>query len=102
MKTHVPISCRGSLNYHAVVEQQDDKMRIRSRSQPRLLKRQAVPCGCHCAGGDRGVDFADALSEYCGLLSNGTDIPNRRDKKIQQELVGAAGLRSVHGRRLQV
>ena len=29
------------------------------------------------------------------MLTNGTDIPNRRDKKIQQELAAAAGLRSV-------
>jgi biotin carboxylase len=35
------------------------------------------------------------LSEKLGLLSNGTHIPQRRDKKIQQELVKAAGLRSV-------
>lgn len=38
---------------------------------------------------------SDALSESLGLLSNGTHIPQRRDKKIQQELVNAAGLRSV-------
>jgi biotin carboxylase len=38
---------------------------------------------------------SDALSEHLGLLSNGTHIPQRRDKKIQQELVKAAGLRSV-------
>jgi sulfur carrier protein ThiS len=47
------------------------------------------------AGGDRGVDFADALSEHFGLLTNGTSIPNRRDKKIQQELCRAAGLRAA-------
>jgi biotin carboxylase len=29
------------------------------------------------------------------VRTNGTDIPNRRDKKIQQELIQAAGLRSV-------
>jgi len=38
---------------------------------------------------------ADALSETLGLLTNGTHIPQRRDKKLQQELVKAAGLRSV-------
>ena len=47
------------------------------------------------AGGDRGVDFADALSENLKLLTNGTYIPNRRDKKVQQELAAAAGLRAV-------
>lgn len=30
-----------------------------------------------------------------GLRTNGTDIPNRRDKKLQQELIKEKGLRSV-------
>jgi biotin carboxylase len=97
MKKHVPISCRGSLNYHAVVEQQDRKSEDTVKVTAKAIEEAAkpYPVVAIIAGGDRGVDFADALSEYCGLLSNGTDIPNRRDKKIQQELVGAAGLRSV-------
>ena len=41
------------------------------------------------------MDFADVLSEYLGLLTNGTQIPNRRDKKLQQELIKKIGLRSV-------
>ena len=35
---------------------------------------------CCFAGGEAGVDVADALSEYLGLQSNGTGIENRRDK----------------------
>ena len=46
-------------------------------------------------GGEAGVDLADKLSEKLGVRTNGTDIPNRRDKKIQQELIKEAGLRSV-------
>jgi len=30
-----------------------------------------------------------------GMITNGTDIPNRRDKKVQQELIKARGLRSI-------
>jgi biotin carboxylase len=47
------------------------------------------------AGGEAGVDLADALSEKLELRTNGTAIPNRRDKKLQQELCRDAGLRSV-------
>ena len=42
----------------------------------------------------RKVGLPDALSEHPKLRTNGTQIPQRRDKKIQQELVKAAGLRS--------
>ncbi len=47
------------------------------------------------AGGEAGVDMADAISERMNVRTNGTDIPNRRDKKLQQELIKKAGLRSV-------
>ncbi len=52
--------------------------------------------GC-IAGGEAGVDMADAFSEHLGVLSNGAkgDFANRRDKKVQQELVRRAGLRAV-------
>jgi len=39
--------------------------------------------------------LADALSEHFQLRTNGTQIPQRRDKKLQQELAKQAGLRSV-------
>jgi hypothetical protein len=41
------------------------------------------------------VDFADAFSEHLELLTNGTEVPNRRDKYIQQEMIRQAGLRAV-------
>jgi len=47
------------------------------------------------AGGEAGVDLADALSEHMKVRTNGTDIPNRRDKKVQQEIIRRHGLRSV-------
>jgi biotin carboxylase len=46
-------------------------------------------------GGEAGVDLADALSEFLKVRTNGTTIPNRRDKKVQQEIIRKHGLRSV-------
>ena len=46
--------------------------------------------GC-IAGGEAGVDMAEALSERLGVLSNGTegDFKNRRDKKVQASFSSA-------------
>jgi len=82
------------MNYYAVIDQ-DVGLSVRE-----VANEIQEACGKYelvsvIAGGDRGVDFADALSETLGLLTNGTYIPNRRDKKVQQELAKAAGLRSV-------
>jgi hypothetical protein len=46
-------------------------------------------------GGEAGVDCADAVSERMSLRTNGTHIANRRDKKVQQEMIIAAGMRGV-------
>jgi len=92
MKTHIPSSC-ASLKYFCEVtqvESLDETAEIlRTRLGPHT---EIIAC---LAGGEAGVDVADSLSENMGLLTNGTEIPNRRDKKIQQELVKAAGMRSV-------
>jgi biotin carboxylase len=51
---------------------------------------------CHKnTGGEAGVDLADALSEHMKIRTNGTNIANRRDKKVQQEIIRKHGLRSV-------
>ena len=93
MKKHVPKSC-SSLSYELVLEEQStmDETASMLLEQARLKSLHIVGCIC---GGEAGVDCADALSEKLGLLSNGTDVKNRRDKKVQQELIKAAGLRSV-------
>jgi hypothetical protein len=92
MKLHVPLSCAG-LEYVTEITQIPDQV----DATIELLRQTAgdleiVAC---LAGGEDGMDFADVLSECMGLLSNGTDVPNCRDKKIQQELIAAAGVRSV-------
>lgn len=91
MKTHVPLSCE-NLNYHAEVQDEGDlgetlKAVYKAAGQYRVVTV--------IAGGEAGVDMADALSERMSVRTNGTDIPNRRDKKLQQELIKKAGLRSV-------
>lgn len=93
MKTHVPKSAHG-LKWNLVLDEQES---IEETAE--LVLEQAAAHGmdivaCLC-GGEAGVDLADALSESLGLLSNGTSVRNRRDKKVQQELIKKAGLRST-------
>lgn len=92
MKTHVPTCVAGIQYFFEVTEVENDlaatEALVKSKAGPHTI----VAC---LAGGEAGVDFADALSERLQLRTNGTDIPNRRDKKLQQELIKAAGLRSV-------
>lgn len=93
MKTHVPKSADG-LKWNLELDEQKNLDETAN-----LVRREAAKNGmeivaCVC-GGEAGVDLADALSEHMGLLSNGTAVANRRDKKVQQELIKEKGLRSV-------
>ncbi|CAJ1933147.1 unnamed protein product [Cylindrotheca closterium] len=99
MKTHVPQSV-GTLEYLASIDEPmdapagDEGLKMTGDLIQQAIKDKTIHAVL--AGGEAGVDLADALSEYLGLLTNGTDIkPNRRDKKIQQELIRKMGLRSV-------
>ena len=95
MKTHVPSSCRGKLHYAAEVDQLSSSVPLTADLVRDICASNhwtLVACVC---GGEAGVDLADALSEELQLVTNGTHIPNRRDKKVQQELIQAKGLRSV-------
>lgn len=91
MKTHVPVSC-GSMNYFAEVEEAESLDETSKAVYKAAGQFRVVAC---LAGGEAGVDLADALSEKMNVRSNGTSIPNRRDKKLQQELIKQHGLRSV-------
>mmetsp|Transcript_6749 Transcript_6749/g.16466 ORF Transcript_6749/g.16466 Transcript_6749/m.16466 type:complete len:994 (+) Transcript_6749:177-3158(+) len=91
MKTHVPLSC-GNLNYLAEVEESETLAKTSQAVYEAAGSLRVVAC---LAGGEAGVDLADALSEHIKVRSNGTSIPNRRDKKIQQEIIRKHGLRSV-------
>ncbi|CAB9520870.1 Inherit from NOG: acetyl-CoA carboxylase biotin carboxylase [Seminavis robusta] len=91
MKSHVPQSC-GTLHWFAQLD--EAKTLAATGALVRETARDINLVAC-IAGGEAGVDLADKLSEHLGLRTNGTEIPNRRDKKVQQELIKAAGLRSV-------
>jgi len=91
MKTHVPLSC-GPLNYFAEVEEAESLDETVDLVYSAVGQLHIVAC---IAGGEAGVDLADALSERLNVRTNGTSIPNRRDKKLQQELIRKYGLRSV-------
>jgi biotin carboxylase len=94
MKLHVPLSCQGKLHYEMELNEQPtlDETAALVQEQAAAHSLHLVSCIC---GGEAGVDLADALSEYLGMLTNGTKVANRRDKKVQQELIKVAGLRAV-------
>lgn len=91
MKQHIPTSC-GEMHYDSEIDEADTMEETAARAREAAGSRTIAAC---IAGGEAGVDLADALSEYLGLKTNGTEIPNRRDKKVQQELIRKVGLRSV-------
>mmetsp|Transcript_7319 Transcript_7319/g.21275 ORF Transcript_7319/g.21275 Transcript_7319/m.21275 type:complete len:555 (-) Transcript_7319:189-1853(-) len=99
MKTHVPLSCAKELRYVREIEEQETLQLTLEEIQRHSTEANFEIVAC-LAGGEAGVDVADILSEAMGLLSNGTlrvngEMLNRRDKKIQQELLRAAGMRAV-------
>lgn len=91
LKTHVPLSC-GKPNYMAEIDATDDLMKTSEAVYKAAGMKKIVAC---FAGGDTGVDLADALSESMKVRTNGTKIANRRDKKVQQETIRKHGLRSI-------
>lgn len=91
MKKHVPTSVT-NLSYHAEVTELDTLDDTIAALHKAAGDYTIVSVIC---GGEAGVDLADALSERMGFITNGTDIPNRRDKKVQQELIRDIGLRSI-------
>lgn len=91
MKTHVPLSC-GVMKYFKEIDEAETLVETVQAVYKAADQKTVVAC---LAGGEAGVDLADALSERLGVRTNGTSIPNRRDKKLQQELIRKYGLRSV-------
>lgn len=94
MKTHVPPPAK-DLTYLAEIDDVEpwslddlifavkDAASKQARKAGRSDDYYAI-AGC-IAGGEAGVDMADALSERLGVLSNGTqgDFATRRNKKVQ-------------------
>src|SRR5210317_473429 len=83
MKLHIPSSC-GPMSYLAEIDEADSLQDTAAKVIETATPKTLAAC---IAGGEAGVDLADALSEFLGLRTNGTEIPNRRDKKVQQELI---------------
>ena len=94
MKAHVP-ELAGDLDYVATIELSSDSLvetAERCRAVAKAESKTIVAC---VVGGENGVKLTDALSEHLGLTTNGTQVPNRRDKSVQANLVRTAGLRAV-------
>lgn len=93
MKMHVPVSC-GTITYHKEVTEGDNIGETTRELYSAAGQLRIVACIC---GGEAGVDAADLISERLMVRTNGTQgmFAKRRDKKVQQELIKAAGLRSV-------
>ena len=99
MKTHIPLSCANELQYVLQIEEQDT-LELTLQEIERQTSQKGLSIVACLAGGEAGVDVADVVSDAMGLLSNGTlsvdgEILNRRDKKVQQELLRRVGMRSV-------
>eukprot|EP00529_Nitzschia_sp_RCC80_P006143 CAMPEP_0113487704 /NCGR_PEP_ID=MMETSP0014_2-20120614/25642_1 /TAXON_ID=2857 /ORGANISM="Nitzschia sp." /LENGTH=1036 /DNA_ID=CAMNT_0000381401 /DNA_START=102 /DNA_END=3212 /DNA_ORIENTATION=- /assembly_acc=CAM_ASM_000159 len=93
MKTHVPLSVGGGqITYLAEVEEGETLNATSEVVYKAAGQKRVVAC---LAGGEAGVDLADALSEHIKVRTNGTAVANRRDKKVQQEIIRKHGLRSV-------
>merc|ERR1712176_1554572 len=94
MRSHVPL-CARSLQYAAVVQEQESAtIKDTAKSLKGAVDKLGLKLGAVICGSEPGVLLADALSSELGVRTNGVS-DGRRDKKRQQELVKAAGLRSV-------
>mmetsp|Transcript_22510 Transcript_22510/g.45033 ORF Transcript_22510/g.45033 Transcript_22510/m.45033 type:complete len:968 (+) Transcript_22510:360-3263(+) len=91
MKTHTPTAA-GKMKYYAEITECESLADTVQTIYKAAGNLRVVAC---LAGGEAGVDCADIVSERMSLRTNGTGIPNRRDKKVQQEIIRDAGMRSV-------
>lgn len=93
MKLHVPLAA-GKMNYLAEVEEGNDLGETTKSLYQAAGKLRIVACIC---GGEAGVDTTDLLSERLMVRTNGTQgmFAFRRDKKVQQELIRASGIRAI-------
>merc|ERR1719230_2453588 len=94
MRSHVP-QCAKSLQYAAVVQEAcGASIKETAKAVTEAIGKLGFKLGAVICGSEPGVLLADALSSELGVRTNGVS-DGRRNKKRQQELVKAAGLRSV-------
>ena len=91
MRSHVPQSCE-IISYFATLEEESTVEATGAAVKKATGDNSLLAV---IVGAESGVPLADSLSEHLGLRTNGTQIAQRRDKKLQQELTKKAGLRSV-------
>lgn len=92
IKLHVP-GAAGDLKYMAEIEEGSSLTATAQRCKE-AVGAQGYFVAC-LAGGESGVQLADALSQHMGLRTNGVVEEGRCNKAVQQEMVRAAGLRSI-------
>jgi hypothetical protein len=68
MKSRVPLSC-GKMIYYAQINEEETLVDTVTKVYKAADKYRVVAC---FAGGEAGVDLADALSERLSLCANGT------------------------------
>jgi len=92
----VPLSCGTAMNYFEQVTEGNDMGETTRDLYKAAGALRIVACLC---GGEAGVDVdaADLLSERLLVRTNGVQGVhiNRCDKKVQQELIKEAGIRSI-------
>merc|ERR1719230_1005058 len=94
MRSHVP-QCAKSLQYAAVVQEASGaSIKETAAAVTEAVEKLGLKLGAVTCGSEPGVTLADAVSAELGVRTNGVS-DGRRNKKRQQELVKAAGLRSV-------
>ncbi|KAL7535048.1 hypothetical protein ACHAXR_009051 [Thalassiosira sp. AJA248-18] len=91
MKGHIPMAA-GEMKYYAEITECHNLAGTIKAIYKAAGPLRVVAC---LAGGEAGVDCADIVSERMNLRTNGTQVANRKDKKVQQELIREAGMRSV-------
>lgn len=91
-KEQVPLGC-SSLAYHAEISETDScsLQELVAAIQQAAKHLRVVACIC---GGESGVELTDNISKKLQLRGNDID-PRRTSKSLQQEHIGAAGLRSI-------
>jgi hypothetical protein len=92
---HIPAAAEGfPKGFHAEVDEQGT---LEDTAKALLEAADGAELVAVMCGGETGVKVCDALAEHMGLRGNSiaNGMENRRDKRVQQEAVKEAGLRSV-------
>jgi biotin carboxylase len=92
---HIPAAAEGFPK--AFLAEVDEQHTLAATAEALHQAADGAVLAAVICGGETGVKVADALAEQMGLRGNSTanGMENRRDKRVQQDAVKKAGLRSV-------